>query len=412
MKVRLIVISIILLMTSCAQQRSPSGGPRDTEPPKVLMANPLPMSTDFKAKRIEILFDEYVQLNGVRDQVLISPPLIDEPEISLKNSKRLIIDLGDQPLTKNTTYTVNLGEAIVDNNERNVLLENVYLFSTGSFIDSLQISGQILRAVYNDPCEFCMAMLFKGDVPDSSIIGNRPLYVAKADESGKFLLSNLASGDYRLLAFDDLNSDLRIDENESFGFLDSLVKPSVLDSLGTEVRISKALSSEPIISFSEWALDGSYLTLSVQGLDSLSDFRGTASQNVLFTENLDNVGDSVRLWFSPLLDEEDELIIDFNDGSDTLRIGRVSEKDMEYQIQAIADLPNQEAEMDIQFSSPLSSLNSDLIQILRDSIPLDFTITQELPSLRFSVNTEWQPGNYQLSLFPGAFIYIYGIDND
>ena len=135
-----IVIAIMLLMASCANRgQGPQGGPRDTIPPLVLEESPVNGTWLFQGKEIVVHFDEYIQLDDIQKNVMISPPQQNAPEIKAIG-KRLTVKF-QEDLQDSTTYTIDFGAAICDYNEKTPLQGYVYSFSTGEYIDSLSISG-------------------------------------------------------------------------------------------------------------------------------------------------------------------------------------------------------------------------------------------------------------------------------
>src|ERR1700733_14182225 len=138
----ILTISKVLVLTSgCAQIISPTGGSRDTIPPVLITARPALNTTNFKGNRIILTFDEYILLDQVRDNLLVSPTPKQDPYVDYK-LKTVTIKIRDT-LQPNTTYRIDLGNAIRDNNENNILKHFAYVFSTGSFIDSLTFSGKV-----------------------------------------------------------------------------------------------------------------------------------------------------------------------------------------------------------------------------------------------------------------------------
>ncbi|MCF8366891.1 MAG: Ig-like domain-containing protein [Bacteroidales bacterium] len=237
-----------IVLHHCANPVSPGGGPKDDQPPQVVASSPPNNTVLFNKKRISIEFDEYVKLKNPNQQVLISPPFSSKPEFKLRG-KSLIIDI-EEELLPNTTYSIFFGNAIVDLTEDNPLVNYLYAFSTGDYIDSLAIAGEIVNAFDLKPRENIFVMLFPASIdtiPEDSIpMLSRPLYVAKTDASGQFQLRYLRNENYRLFALNDVNSNYLFDQpNEEIAFLDSLINPEIfktpaidtsafLDSLASE----------------------------------------------------------------------------------------------------------------------------------------------------------------------------------
>jgi hypothetical protein len=212
----------------CANPRAPSGGPQDIYPPIVLRTNPQNYSSNFRGNRIQLYFDEFVKLNDVANQVFISPPQYEMPEF-IARGKSVIIELKDE-LLENTTYSIFLGESIVDITENNPLENYSFIFSTGDKIDSLAIVGEVRNAFNLEPEPEVLVMLYQeryDTIPaDSAPYLVRPVYVSRTYDDGKFALISLKEANYQLFALKDLNNNFLFDQpGEQIAFLDSLVMP-------------------------------------------------------------------------------------------------------------------------------------------------------------------------------------------
>ena len=151
---------ISFAFTNCAKRGNPSGGIRDSIPPVIIKINPENYSTNFNEKEIKIYFDEYIKLKDINKELIISPPLKYQPEITpLTIGKFIKIKLGDT-LKKNTTYSFNFGKSIVDNNEENKLEYFRYVVSTGNYIDSLKLKGAVNDALLLNTEETTTVMLY------------------------------------------------------------------------------------------------------------------------------------------------------------------------------------------------------------------------------------------------------------
>lgn len=211
------------LFVGCAQVVSPGGGPVDKIAPKVLNYSPDSASLNFKARNIQILFNEFFTLNDLTNQLIISPPLENKPTITVKN-KTLNIEFDEkEQLKPATTYCISFGNAIQDLNEKNPVENFKYIFSTGSFIDSLKVNGNIQNAFNHKTEKGILALLYKSD-NDSAVYNSLPDYFAKTTESGSFEITNIKSGTYKLLALKDANANYKFNqESESIAFADSLI---------------------------------------------------------------------------------------------------------------------------------------------------------------------------------------------
>ena len=223
------VLLTAFLAQRCANAVAPTGGPKDNTPPKVVEAVPVNQSINFSGKRIEITFDEYITLENANQNVLISPPLSEKPDIKLKN-KTVVVKFKEN-LAPNTTYTINFGSAIKDLHEGNLFKDYVYSFSTGDHIDTLAIAGKVLDAADKKPVENAYVGLYAGDRDnlDSLPMTVAPNYITKTDKEGNFRLAGLADKKYLVFAIKDVNSNLYFDQpNEEVAFLDTLVQASCL----------------------------------------------------------------------------------------------------------------------------------------------------------------------------------------
>lgn len=237
------LLCFLLLWASCAKQSSPSGGPRDEDPPKVLGAHPGNETTHFDQPEVKILFDEFIQLNKPQQNIIISPPL-EDVEYQARR-KELTISIPDS-LQDNTTYKINFGEAIQDLNEGNPLKNFAFVFATGPVLDSLKFSGEVADAFTGKPKENVKVNLYSS-LEDSTIYRQNPNYFATTNESGSFEITNIREDTFFVVAYDDANNNFRYDPDfEGIAFKDTSY---YLDTSIGEVhlRFSKPLKTFPKI---------------------------------------------------------------------------------------------------------------------------------------------------------------------
>lgn len=220
------------LVCSCANKGYPEGGPKDVTPPHVVEERPASFNRNFDRKSINIYFDEFVQLKNVNEKFIISPPQAKKPQVRLRG-KYIMVEFQDS-LRPETTYSMDFADAIADNNEGNPLGYYRYVFSTGSVIDTLELSGNVVDAETNEPVYNAYVFIYR-DAADSVPITQLPDYMARTDSSGFFRLTNLRSADYKVVAVMDENRDYKyVPEAEQVGFLDSLVRPVVMEMSRTD----------------------------------------------------------------------------------------------------------------------------------------------------------------------------------
>lgn len=224
------IAAILIFPPSCANTSTPpEGGPKDTLAPILVEVvppiNSLHHPVDIKHSTVSFEFDEYVVLNNPNSYIFLSPPQSKPPTAKIKG-KKVVVSF-TEPLDSSQTYSLSLGEAIKDNNEGNPFPPYTHSFSTGSYVDSLFVSGNIVEASTMLPMSN-MTVLFHTDLSDSAIYKVRPRAAAKSDLWGYFTVRNLpVDSVYRVYAIQDLNNNCIYDpDQEMVAFLDTLVRPT------------------------------------------------------------------------------------------------------------------------------------------------------------------------------------------
>lgn len=210
---------------------SPDGGPYDETPPRVIHTSPKYGAANEKdVKKIVIEFDEIVKVENAMEKVVISPPQIEQPEISAMG-RRVTITLLDS-LKPDMTYTVDFSDAIVDNNEGNPYGDYAFTFSTGERVDTFQVSGHVLNAGNLEPIKGILVGLYRvddqqGHLPDS-VFRTIPFErISRTDGSGHFVVKGLAKGNYRAFALKDQNQNYIYDQPaEMVAFSDRILTTS------------------------------------------------------------------------------------------------------------------------------------------------------------------------------------------
>lgn len=217
-------IFILVFLYSCANIGTPNGGPYDEAPPKFVSSLPSPGQTNYKGKKIEILFDELIQIDKPSENVIITPPQLEMPIIRAAGRKA-VIELKDT-LKENTTYTIDFGNSLSDNNEKNLYESFSFAFSTGDQIDSLEVSGVLLNAENLEPMPGITIGLHS-DLADSAFVKLPFNRTSRTNDKGQFTIRNIKPGTYHLFALNDVNRDYRFDQpGEEIAFLDSVVVPT------------------------------------------------------------------------------------------------------------------------------------------------------------------------------------------
>ena len=224
----MLLMGSLLFSHSCANTTTPpSGGDKDTIPPVIVGINPLPGSTNVPLNSsITITFDEYVKVKDPKS-IFLSPPLEKAPKHKMKGKSLIIYNEGGT-LKENTTYTLDLTNAIADNNEGNMFPGYTLVFSTGDHIDEMVVTGTVVDCNSLKPIKGATVMLYK-DHSDSAVFKSRPDAAMKTDEWGYFALRNVKDTSYRLYAMrDEANNNLYDPENDRIAFADSLIVPTMV----------------------------------------------------------------------------------------------------------------------------------------------------------------------------------------
>ena len=210
----LLAIPLLALLSGCAQIGSPSGGPKDVDPPELLEVEPAIGSTGIHPKSVTVEFDEYVKAGQWRSQLLVSPPI--EGTMDLVVRGREVELTWDADLKANTTYVIQFGDAIVDVNEGNPARGLVYAFSTGTELDTLSVRGQVLDAIDQSPMKGMRVLLYPDTLTvERQLSGISPSYVGTTDEQGHFQVDFLPGKSFRTIALHDDNRNYKWDAGES-----------------------------------------------------------------------------------------------------------------------------------------------------------------------------------------------------
>ncbi len=409
---------LILLLSACAQVADISGGERDTDPPLLVVADPPHLTTNFTGDRITLSFNERVQLDRVRDRLLISPPLTSTPEVRLTGPRTVTIGL-TAPLSPNTTYSFSIGEAIRDLTEGNIAAGLVHVISTGSFVDSSMIAGKVTNAFTGQPESGVLVVVHQvGDT--GSVRTSRPAFATRTNGSGDLLLDHLRDGEYRLYALRDQNANYRFDlPNEEIAFLDDPVRalrPS--DSLQVhQLRLFKEVGSKQQVRETQVTADGALQLILNRPAKSITieDVARTGGTLQWLTEWVPT-RDTVLLWPSDTtalqagryrITAEEEVI-------DT--IGYRRRQAMPFFTGLMVELMDgsDSGMISISASRPIATIDTSLFEIMHEDKAIDHSLSRDPTSPRkIRIEASILPGDEVLLLIrPGAITDIYGGRND
>lgn len=409
------LVFITILFANCAKRGSISGGPKDTLPPVLIHSFPKNYSTNFDKQEIKIHFDEYIKVNKLNQYLIISPPMENMPDITpMGIAKKVLTIRFRDSLSPNTTYNINFGDAIADNNENNIFQQFKYVFSTGDYIDSLQLRGNISTAHQLKADNFVNVMLYEASsFNDSTVFKQKPLYVTNTlDSLTSFELENLKEGYYKIIALKDKNNDyLYNPSTDKIAFLkDSIYLPTnqkidlVLFNSTQDFKATRPSQ----ISSNKWYLpyvgEIEDLEIKLQAKDLL----------LPSTYTLLPGKDSLQIWFAPK--EFDSLQLSFNSTPETFTLrprAQLKETDS-LNISATNGTLHYNDILQISATTPI--LDIDKAKILftdRDSLDVDFELTNNYLEQKINVDFQKQESmNYNLTLLPGAITDFFGQQND
>lgn len=315
------VLALAAVAVSCAKMGYPTGGPKDEVPPQPVAVQPANESRNFDKDRFYIGFDEYVVLKNANENVLVSPPLKNKPEYTVKG-KGVLVKINDT-LQPNTTYLFQFKEAVADFTEGNVLPSFEYVFSTGADMDTLMLEGSVAEAKGGAPWkEAVTVMAYQEETyaSDTAALSLRPSYVTRCDKSGRFAFHYIPEGRYRIVALEDKNRNLRLDASEavawdtayysSFSRKDSTARRSVLRISAPDRRKQRIVSSE----FTEQARIVIATALPMQNPEIggvAAEWRLNKQRDTLILWCLDAKADTARLVLSDPTGLQDTLKLRF-----------------------------------------------------------------------------------------------------
>jgi uncharacterized protein (DUF2141 family) len=408
----------MLSFVDCAKKGTPSGGLRDTIPPVIVNSSPENYSINFTGNEIEIRFDEYIKLKDISKELIISPPMKFTPVITpLSTSKTLKIKLIDT-LKPNTTYSFNFGNSIVDNNEENKFEYFKYIFSTGSYIDSLKLSGKVKDAQLIAPEIPTTVMLYEVNetFKDSLIYSEKPTYITVTkDSTGTFELSNLKEGKYLLLAMKEKNNDYIFQpQNDKIGFVKELI------TLPTDSTYTLTLFKEtPDYKFVRPSqLGKNHIVFGYEGrADSLNiEMLSQVPQDYVSTFFKDEKKDTLHYWYKPAI-EKDSLIFKVSNGNSvdtaTVRMRELFKDSLNISALKTGTLKLKDT-FKLRANTPLVSFDAEKFQVMaKDSSLVSATI-------RLNKEYNWaevffpkkEDQSYLIKLFPGALTDFFDASND
>jgi uncharacterized protein (DUF2141 family) len=397
--------------------QSPSGGPKDAGAPKVVKEKPKNLSTGFSASEIELTFNEFIKLNNAFTEITVSPSL--EKPLDIKASKEVLSIKLDQTLEPNTTYTINFGKAIGDVNENNLLKNYSYVFSSGSVVDSLSISGKVTSATTNEPLKDVMVFIFTNK-QDSLLGKKKPSTYTITDEAGNYKLNNLRADEYSVYALKETGADKIYNQGEDeIGFGSDKIKLN-RNTPGVDLRVFKELPKDFKVLEKKVELDGRLLLVFNKPVKDLS-VKELGESNYLKNsiKKYSNMGDSVLIW-SPEL-AYDSLKLGIYSGAESLSVVDINRNKREAYNRTPVIKDNTLANelkpglgYSLLFSMPAELIDSTKISLYSDSIKLGGRKVGKQVGLvqSLSILYPFKVGrNYTIRVSEGAIKAISGLKN-
>lgn len=411
MKFRFFVIILLLLsVLGCARRGNPSGGPKDESEPILIRTIPEFKSVNFDKKEIKIYFDEYIKLKDLQKHLVVSPPLKYPAIITPLGSpsKKITISIQDT-LLENTTYTFNFGESIVDNSEGNILSNFKYIFSTGSYIDSLSISGTIKDAFSKKKNKSVSVFLYPADKKfnDSTIYKEKPLYVANALDSVGWKIDNIKKGKYRLIALKDEGKNYLFDaKNDKIGFIDSII------SIPTEKSFAIKLFQEvlPFKHINTVEVSKGHIIFGYEGKANKFKVKPN-KESVTYTSTFDKEKDSIHFYYKTdkKLDSLQFVLTNtnFND-TKTVKLRSKVEIDSLKLTSNLRGILHLADTLVIIGNNPLEKIDKKGIYFIdKDSVKVNFTIAKKEKQVKFIFDKK-EEQNYKLRLLPNTITDFFG----
>jgi uncharacterized protein (DUF2141 family) len=413
---RYLLILLAILIIGCAKRGNITGGFKDTLAPVLRESVPKNFKTNFTGNEIKLYFDEYVKLKDINKQLIVSPPMNTAPVITPTNASKYISIKIKDTLQPNTTYSLNLGQSIQDNNEGNIYPQFKYIFSTGSYIDSLSISGTIQDALETKSDNFVTVMLYEINekYTDSTIYKEKPRYVTNTlDSATTFKIDNIKAGKYQLIALKDNNNFVYNPGKDKIAFHK---EPIIIGAENESYNLKLFKETLKFKSLKSSQASGNRATVGFEG-----DFtgakivlkNGTEALSSLVTKFPDK--DSVQVWFQPTKADSLQLAVTKGDYAKDYYFKIKNQKKDSLSFSAKpSGLIHFRQHFELTSSIPLTHFDKAKMTLIdKDSVLIDFTTDYDQFTQKLVFNWKKEPEQkYNITLLPGALTDFYEHTND
>ncbi len=412
------VVLLSLVVVSCARKGRPEGGPKDEDAPIMMVAKPPYETIHFDKKNIKIEFDEYIVLKDLTKQLVVSPPLKYPPIITPQGtpSKYINIEILDT-LRTNTTYTFNFGNAVQDNNENNKLESFKYVFSTGSYIDSLKLKGNISNAFKKEKLKNIGVLLYRLDSTynDSIVYKQKPNYVTSTLDSSNFEFTNLREGKYLLLALKESSNDYKFNsKTDKIGFFtDTISLPQ--DTLVLKpIRLFKELQpykykkgKEVVKGKIQFGFEGEKDDMKVALLSKTPQEFKSFSQ-------YEKEKDTLNYWFTPIKQDSLNFVVTNTNFIDTVTVRLRKKKiDSLAMSSSISRTLHFNDTLFLESNNPIVVVDKTKFSLVdKDTVNVDFTVNKQATNKLAILFKKTPKMNYKFDVLPKGIIDLYETTND
>ncbi|WP_439132240.1 Ig-like domain-containing protein [Polaribacter sp.] len=406
-------------MANCARTGRPDGGPKDEDAPLFVTSKPPYESINFNKKEIKLEFDEFIKLKDINKQFVVSPPMKSPPVITPQGtaSKEVKIEILDT-LQQNTTYILNFGNAVEDNNEGNKLDNFKYVFSTGDYIDSLTTSGKIKDSKLLETPTNVNVLLYRIDTAftDSIIYKKKPNYITSTLDTTNFQFTNLRKGNYLMIALKEpINDYIFNPETDKIGFIsdtiqlpkDSIIaKPIVLfkENLPYEFKRGKEITKGKI----EFGFKGKAKDLKVNLLSKVPDTFKSVSKFMVDK-------DTLNYWFTPIDVDSLNFTIANNEFLDTVTV-KLRKKKLDSLLieSSVRNILHFRDTFFITSNNPIVKIDTTKISLFdKDTIAVNYKVLASKKENKIGFIFDKNPEEkYNFKALPNAFNDVFGIKND
>ena len=415
----LFILFTILLYVNCARTGRPDGGPKDEEAPLFVTADPPYETVNFKEKEVKIEFNEFIKLKNINKQFVVSPPLKNPPLITPQGSasKSIKIEILDT-LQPNATYIFNFGNAVEDNNEGNKLENFKYVFSTGSYIDSLKTSGFVKDAKSTKKIKNINVLLYRIDSSfnDSIIYKKKPNYITSTLDSTLFNFTNLHKGNYLMIALKESANDYIFNPvTDKIGFIkdtiqlprDSIIsKPIILfsENLPFDFKRGKEITRGKL----EFGYVGNVKDLKLELLSKVPDSFKSVSKFMIDK-------DTLNFWHTPVDLDSLNFKVTNREYIDTVTVRLRKNKIDSLQISvSTRNTLHLRDTFFVNTNNPITKIDTSKISLFdKDTIAVNFKTISSKKENKIAILFDIKPQQkYRILALPEAFTDIFNVKND